>query len=124
MFFKKGRGGCGCVYGTKGAADRKSLGTAGVVQMTLRSGLPWTLYAVERLVVTTDLIRGGEKKSRDIRWIGGWMSPELESRSGLGMVAPSGDPTRIVAFVAILHTCQSCLTDTLCGKIICNFTAR
>jgi hypothetical protein len=28
MFFKKGRGRCGCVYGTKGAVDRKSLGTA------------------------------------------------------------------------------------------------
>jgi hypothetical protein len=27
MFFKKGRGRCGCVYGTKGAVDRKSLGT-------------------------------------------------------------------------------------------------
>jgi hypothetical protein len=28
MFFKNGRGRCGCVYGTKGAVDRKSLGTA------------------------------------------------------------------------------------------------
>jgi hypothetical protein len=29
MFFKKGRGGgrCGCIYGTKGAGDRKTLGT-------------------------------------------------------------------------------------------------
>ena len=29
-FLKKVGGRCGCVYGTKGAADRKSLGTAGV----------------------------------------------------------------------------------------------
>jgi hypothetical protein len=27
MFFKKVRGRCGCVYGTKGAVDRKNLGT-------------------------------------------------------------------------------------------------
>jgi hypothetical protein len=31
MFFKKKVGGrCGCVYGTKGAVDRKSLGTTGL----------------------------------------------------------------------------------------------
>ena len=30
MFLKKGRGRCRCVYGTEGAVDRKSLGTADV----------------------------------------------------------------------------------------------
>jgi hypothetical protein len=29
-FLKKVRGRCGSVYGTKGAVDRKSLGTAGI----------------------------------------------------------------------------------------------
>jgi hypothetical protein len=35
MFFLKGRGGGrgGCVYGTKGAVDRKSLGTADLDDM-------------------------------------------------------------------------------------------
>jgi hypothetical protein len=33
MFFKKGRGRCGCVYGAKGAVDRKSLGTTGLKQV-------------------------------------------------------------------------------------------
>jgi hypothetical protein len=30
VFFKKYRGRCGCVYGTKGAVDLKSLGITGV----------------------------------------------------------------------------------------------
>jgi hypothetical protein len=30
MFCKKGRGRCSCVYGTKGAVDRQSLGTTGL----------------------------------------------------------------------------------------------
>jgi hypothetical protein len=34
MFFKKGRGRCGCVYGTEGAVDRKSLGTAEECRLT------------------------------------------------------------------------------------------
>jgi hypothetical protein len=37
MFFKWVGGRCGCVYGTKGAVDRKSLGTAGVHHILIAS---------------------------------------------------------------------------------------
>jgi hypothetical protein len=43
-FLKKIGGRCGCVYGTKGAVGRKSLGTAGVDHAgasTLLGGCPW-----------------------------------------------------------------------------------
>jgi hypothetical protein len=36
MFFKKGKGALGSVYGTKGAVDRKSLGTTDLHQFVLK----------------------------------------------------------------------------------------
>jgi hypothetical protein len=52
MFFKKGRGRCGCVYGTKGAVDRKSLGTTDIdVTNTLSY---WLLYTDQLLEILSD----------------------------------------------------------------------
>jgi hypothetical protein len=44
VFFKKVGGRCGCVYGTKGAVDRKSLGTTGLDQSLSTDYLLRRLY--------------------------------------------------------------------------------
>jgi hypothetical protein len=64
MFFKKGRGRCGCVYGNKWAVDRKSLGTTDLEQA-------WTTFYVVRETSEKFGVHAGNMKfvTQNEEWI-------------------------------------------------------
>jgi hypothetical protein len=52
MFLKKAGGRCGCVYGTKGAVDRKSLGTTALHRYRY-TNLPVLNSVFEKSIMST-----------------------------------------------------------------------